>query len=225
MILVFDLDDTLYKESEFFKSGIKAVARYLRDQCDLIEERSFNLMLKQLEAGRNKIFDRALDEYGIYSKTLVRKCLAVYRAHQPTIKLHRVAIDCLERFARYPKYIVTDGNKFVQKNKISVLGLKTKVKRVFMTHCFGVKNAKPSPYCFNLICAAERVPPNEVVYVGDNPAKDFVGIKPLGFRTIRILQGNHRDIKLAPAYEADYTIGSLDEMTEEMIVGVLRNVI
>lgn len=85
-----------------------------------------------------------------------------------------------------PLYIVTDGNKIVQNNKIEALNLRKHIKKDFITHRFGKKHSKPSTYCFEKIRKLENVNPEDIVYIGDNPNKDFVNIKELGFRTIRI---------------------------------------
>lgn len=217
MVLVFDLDDTLYEELTFVKSGFRAVARYLYEQYSIPVQSGMEFMIAKLSSGRGRIFDDLLLHYGIYKKALVRKCVSVYRLHQPEIKLYPEADACLERFRNYPLYIVTDGNKMVQANKIKALGLDKRVKFAYITHRYGIKNAKPSPYCFLKICEREKVTPKEVVYIADNPHKDFVGIKPLGFKTIRILQGQYKNIKLPVTHEADRIIQSLHEINEDLL--------
>lgn len=217
MVLVFDLDDTLYEELTFVKSGFRAVARYLYEQYSIPVQSGMEFMIAKLSSGRGRIFDDLLLHYGIYKKALVRKCVSVYRLHQPEIKLYPEADACLERFRNYPLYIVTDGNKMVQANKIKALGLDKRVKFAYITHRYGIKNAKPSPYCFLKICQREKVTPKEVVYIADNPYKDFVGIKPLGFKTIRILQGPYKDLTLSVAHEADQKIQSLREINEDFL--------
>lgn len=220
MILVFDLDDTLYEELTFVKSGFRAVARYLSEQFSVPVQTGLEFMLEKLSSGRGRIFDDLLINYGIYKKNLVRKCVSIYRLHRPEITLYPEADACLERFRDYPLYIVTDGNKVVQQNKIKALGLDQRVKFCYITHRYGIKNAKPAPYCFLKICEREKVTPKEVVYIADNPHKDFVGIKPLGFKTIRVLQGAYREIRLSCDYEADNRIGALDELTEDFLATI-----
>ena len=217
MIIVFDLDDTLYEELTFVKSGFVAVADFLECNFGISSSESYELMVNRLELGRGKIFDDTLSHFGVLHKQTVDRCLTVYRKHFPKIQLHQEAEDFLVRFAHEPLYIVTDGNKMVQNNKIIALGLRKHVKHVFITHRYGVKHAKPSPYCFQKICEIEKVEPREVVYVGDNPHKDFVGIKPLGFQTIRINQGSFKNVKVTNDYEAHSTIGSLRELTIELL--------
>lgn len=52
----------------------------------------------------------------------------------------------------------------------------------------------------------------ELVYVGDNPAKDFVALRAVGARTVRERTGHHRDVVARPGHVAEASIGSLDEL-------------
>lgn len=221
-VLVFDLDDTLYDELTYVKSGFQVVARDLYHRFSWPEEVTFEHMVKSLERGRERIFDDVLRDFGGYSKTNVRKCISVYRLHRPQINLSEEARRCLNRFESYPKYIVTDGNKIVQRNKLQALGLFERVKFCFITHRYGVCNSKPSPYCFLKICNMEKVNPSQVVYIGDNPHKDFVGIKPLGFKTIRVLTGGYGKVKPSKEFAAHYTINSLDDLSFDLLEQIIN---
>lgn len=55
--------------------------------------------------------------------------------------------------------------------------------------------------------------PSEIIYFGDNPAKDFRGIKPLGFKTIRLLRGNYADICPDKSNNAHHSFNSFDEIS------------
>jgi len=217
MILVFDLDDVLYNESCFVKSGFLAVANYLQKTYSIRSNNSVKFMEKKFQVDRRNIFDELLKKYEIYDKKTVKKCLSVYRSHHPKISLYIEAIHCLKRFMNYPLYIVTDGNKMVQKNKIMALGLNKMVKSFILTSNYGLKNSKPSPYCFLKICEKEKVRPKEVVYIGDNPQKDFVGIKPQGFKTIRVLKSKFGRNKVNKKYDAEFTIKSLKYLTPDLL--------
>ena len=222
MILIFDLDDTLYDELSFVKSGFRAVATFLHKERDVNPDDMFRVMCQELEVGRSNIFDRALKRCILSSKQLVQECVAVYRGHKPTIYLYPMADQCLKRFEDLPIYIVTDGNKHVQWNKVVALGLLDRVKFPFITRRYGIKNEKPSPYCFQKICERERVKPADLTYVGDNPRKDFVGIKPLGVRTIRVKTGQHRDLQMPKEYEASVVINDLSSLTHETLFQLTR---
>jgi putative hydrolase of the HAD superfamily len=214
-VLVFDLDDTLYDELTYVKSGFQAVADYLQHKYMIDSQGCFQWMWERLQYdGRGRIFDDTLIHFNFYSKSAVNKCLRVYRTHQPKIKLNEESKRCVSRLQNYPQYIVTDGNKTVQHNKLVVLGLYKEMKHCFVTHRYGVKHAKPSAYCFFKIAEREEVTPDKIAYIADNPHKDFVGIKKHGFKTVRLMRGQYKDIEKTKQYEADYRITSLDELDD-----------
>ncbi|MFC7668489.1 HAD family hydrolase [Hymenobacter humi] len=127
---------------------------------------------------------------------------------------------CLARFAEWPLYLVTDGHKEVQARKVLAMDVAATVRHAYLTNRYGRHRAKPSPHVFELICRREGVTAGQVIYVGDNPRKDFVGIKPLGFRTVRILRGNYAHLEADEAHEAHRRIHSLDELTEEFVTSL-----
>ncbi|KRE97944.1 haloacid dehalogenase [Paenibacillus sp. Soil766] len=217
-VLVFDLDDTLYDEITYVHSGFMAVSQFMNVSLGIPVEASYAFMRNELtKSGRGQVFNSTLEHFGFYTKTNVKKCISVYRAHDPQIELSPDAHTCLTEKSSYPIYIVTDGNKHVQNKKLTALGLKKRVKFCYITYRYGLKNSKPSPYVFNKICEKEMVATSQVIYIGDNPTKDFVGIKPLGFITVRIMKGNYKHLVKSDEYEADYQIQSLDELTDSFI--------
>ena len=223
MILVFDMDDTLYDEMTFVKSGFRAVAQYMKETFDASEEACYQLMIEELaENGRGRIFNRVLEAYGKLTKQHIKKCVTRYRLHQPTIQLNEDTLRCFERFKDHSLYVVTDGHKLVQDQKVKALGLYEKVKKVFITYRYGLHHSKPSPYCFQKIAALEKANPEQIVYIGDNPKKDFVGIKPLGFKTIRIRTGGFKDLKVDEAHDAHKSIHSLDELTPALLTELAK---
>jgi len=218
MIVVFDLDDTLYDELTFVKSGFLKVAEYVNKTYGINPDTAYGIMCSELDAnGRGRVFDTLLLAYAVYSTSAVRKCVSVYRGHPPDITLNPDALRCLDRLAQFNKYVVTDGNKIVQRNKAWALGLFPVMKKIFITHEYGKRNAKPSAHCFNRIAQMEKTPPGNIVYIADNPQKDFINIKKLGFKTIRIRQGMFAGLALDPEHEAHVTIDSLDELTLHLI--------
>jgi putative hydrolase of the HAD superfamily len=216
-IIVFDMDDTLYEEISFVHSGFLAIDEFMHKKYNIAKNTSAELCREILEQqGRGEVFDTMLKTLGFYTKTLLNECIKIYRHHEPKISISPDTASCLEylKSKGYRLYTVTDGHKFVQANKAKALGLKKWMEHVFVTHRYGLKHAKPSVYCFEKICEIEDVKPNEVVYIGDNPNKDFIGIKPLGFKTIRIKQGMFENIEKDDIYEADFRINSLNEVFE-----------
>ena len=223
-VLVFDLDDTLYPELNYVHSGFRAVAAFLSPLLAVpAETLAAGMIAEEAVLGRGQVFDNVLRQHGRWSKALVAACLRAYRQHQPTLALFPDAERCLARFAGWPLYLVTDGHKEVQARKVAALPLAGRVRHAYLTNRYGRHRAKPDPHVFELICRREGVSAAEVIYVGDNVRKDFVGIKPLGFRTVRILRGNYAHLTADAAHEADRSIQTLDELTTEFVAALLAS--
>ncbi len=212
MILVFDLDDTLYDEMTFVKSGFRAVAAYGQREWGWDAEESNKVMLDILgREGRGAVFDRWLALHCSVGAGRVRECVGVYRHHRPDIRLLDISIQLLRSLkSDHQLYIVTDGHKGVQANKIAALDAERRVVKAYITHRYGVRHAKPSTYCFELIKKKESCHWSDMAYIGDNPAKDFVNLNPLGVHTIRVLTGSHRNVCAKAGYDARHTIPSLE---------------
>lgn len=210
MILTFDLDDTLYDERTYVESGLLAVARFGEAEFGWDRGESLWFMIGVLDRdGRGAIFDQWLSAHGKLSRELVAECVRCYRHHAPVLALDQRAAALLPQLARYPLYIVTDGHKIVQDRKLTALAIRPLFKHAFITHRYGTKNAKPSLHCFELIRKAEQCRWQDIVYVGDNPAKDFVSLNRVGAQTVRVLTGVHRNAVAAPGFEAQHRIRDL----------------
>jgi putative hydrolase of the HAD superfamily len=215
MVLVFDLDETLYDELTYVLSGFKAVASFVEDEFNFPKVKTYGFMVTDLKKkGRGKTFDNLLKVVGKYSIANVRMLVSVYRHHHPKLNLYEDAKFIFKKYKDIPKYVVTDGNKIVQKRKSEALNLKRFVNKIFITHNYGLDKAKPSTYCFGKISELENVEKKEILYIGDNPLKDFINAKKEGFKTIRIKRGIYKNLKVSKKYDADNTIKSLYELTK-----------
>ncbi len=226
-VVVFDLDDTLYEEMSFVRGGFRAVAAWLeREVSGARAERCYEWMLEELERqGRGRVFDAVLERLGRRaSRRMVAACVQVYRRHEPVLALYPDAERVLRTLdeAGVPAYIVTDGHPGVQAAKLKALGLagRPPIRRCYLTRRYGLCHEKPSPHCFRLICEREGVSPGRVVYVGDNPRKDFVGIRPLGFRTVRVMRGAHASVELDETHEAEARVRDLEEFMDWLTGGI-----
>lgn len=218
MVIIFDLDDTLYDERTYVESGLRAVAAFGVDRFRWEPESSFRFMMDVLEQeGRGAIFDRWLATHGRYGKGLVRECVKVYRHHTPNLRLHQEAIELLPTLSAYPLYLVTDGHKIVQQHKVKALGIEAFFRHVFITHRYGIQHAKPSTYCFEKIRKKEGCDWHHMIYIGDNPAKDFVSLNLLGVHTVRVFTGIYRSAKAEPGYDARYNISSLGQFGQLLL--------
>lgn len=216
MIVAVDLDDTLYDERTFVESGFRAVASHLERTRGLPAAESFAVLCSSLDsAPRGRQIDDLLAHWGLRGKQLVWELVHVYRHHRPSLSLpddSRAALDVLQR-AGHRLYLVTDGHKVVQANKVAALGVSRYFEHCYLTNRYGVAHNKPSPRVFELMLQREGAAPSQLVYVGDDPAKDFVGVRRLGGHTIRVRTGRHAAVTAASAeFDADVEVGSFAEV-------------
>jgi putative hydrolase of the HAD superfamily len=213
LIVAFDLDDTLYPEETFVSSGFRAVAGALHERWEISEDEAFQAMWASLERrGRGTQLDDVVDAFGLRGRQSVADLIKVYRHHRPSISLPPESKETLERLRPRPLYVVTDGHKVVQQNKIEALGLPRLLTHAYITHRYGIHNAKPAVRVFELMMRRERRSTEDIVYVGDDPSKDFVGLRPLGVHTVRVRTGRHSEVVVPASEDAERTIATIAEM-------------
>lgn len=220
--VVFDMDDTLYLERDYVKSGFRAVARHVADVAD--EASVFTSMWSMFESGvRGNTFDLITQEFpAIENHHEIAELVEVYRIHQPDIQIMpemRALIDGL-RGNGLPLGVLTDGPLVSQQAKANALGVGELVNRVIFTDALGRENWKPSTAGFQLLSESLNVDHNGLVYVGDNPVKDFIAPKELGWMSIRLrLPGQLReseesvDKASAPSHEVS-SVQALGELLD-----------
>ncbi len=219
MIVAFDLDDTLYPEISYVHSGFKCVARTLQREMGLDADVSFAVMRSSLECnGRGRQFDDLLEHWGMRTRTRVRELVRIYRHHEPDISLPGSSRDVLEKVHSegHCLYLVTDGHKIVQAKKLDALALWPYFIHCYLTNRYGMTARKPSPRCFELMLKREGAPAADLVYVGDDPTKDFIGVRALGGRTIRVMTGRHRTAQARPGHEANYEVPCLPQVLDSL---------
>ena len=220
-VVVFDLDDTLYLERDFARSGFRALARHFGDRVGGagFAEGCSELLAK---GTRGNIFDLALSRNGIESTPeLIAELVAFYRSHEPEIAFCEDAARMLGRVSQFTTGLITDGSKEAQSAKIRALGLENTLDHVIMTGAWGSEYSKPHPRAFAAIERRTSAAPRHIVYIADNGKKDFIAPRRLGWQTVQILRPEriHDGTPAEPAHEADHVIATLDELAIEPPVG------
>lgn len=214
-LIVFDLDDTLYLERDFVRSGYEACDDWLLHKIGIAG--LAQCCQSMFEAGqRTQIFDHALLALMPNGKQdLVADLVSIYRNHRPTICLQEDASRFLS--AALPTYrmaLITDGPLQTQMNKVEALALKPFFERTIFTDFWGSSYCKPHPRAFLAIQQWAQVDPSRLVYVADNPTKDFVAPRRLGWLTIRVKRAERIHHLPAPTaeHEAHLLVDSLDQL-------------
>jgi putative hydrolase of the HAD superfamily len=219
--LVFDLDDTLYKELDYVHGAFAEVAGYLAGKYRVDRSELYQCMIKLLsEEGRGRIFNELCKMYKFNED--IGKLVEIYRSSAPDISLYEDAEHFLEvSGSKYKLGLITDGIYYVQRNKIKLLGIEKYFDSIIVTDELGKACWKPSTVPYLRMAEALGVSPDNMVYIGDNPYKDFFGAKQLGIYTIRVIRayGDYTDLRLGCDYEADVTIKDMYEL--ERVIEIL----
>ena len=215
MIVAFDLDDTLYRELDYVESGFRAVAEHVATAHPITSAAAYEILMKSLECHeRGRQFDDLLRAIGAFSVRQRDVLVQVYRQHKPEIELPTESSSTLRALAAegHRLFLVTDGNHHVQNRKVEALGIRSFVEHAYLTGRYGHEATKPGTKVFELMLTRTRAETADLVYVGDNPRKDFIGVRSLGGSTIRVLTGAWSDEVAAPGYEPDLTVNSISEV-------------
>ncbi|MBR5773987.1 MAG: HAD family hydrolase [Clostridia bacterium] len=183
-MVIFDMDDTLYPEKDYVRSGYKQIALNNPDIVGMEQK-----LWQAFENGEQAI-DYVLQAQGVYSKEKAMECLEIYRRQMPDIHLYndaRVLMDYLkDRRIRFG--MITDGRPEGQWAKIEALGIRDCFEKIIVTdELGGVEFRKPNPLAFELMQKHFDVPFEQIVYIGDNPRKDFIAPQKLGMGCVHFL--------------------------------------
>lgn len=214
-VVVFDIDDTLYLERDYVRSGFEACGRWLDAERGLA---GFGAAAWKLftDGVRGDTFDRALAELGhAADAALVGYLVETYRSHDPDIAMlpdARRAVDGLA--ADHLLAVVTDGPETSQAAKARRLGTSDWAALTVLTATLPPGSAKPSPAAFELIECRLGATGDACTYVADNPAKDFGGPASLGWRTVRVRRPGQLHEHVPSGHDVTVQIGDLDSLLD-----------
>ncbi len=172
------------------------------------------------QEGRGEIFNRLCERYDV--DIPVQELVKIYRETRPVLELYPDGEELLSWLEdrEIKTGLITDGNAAVQRNKIEALGLDRRLDVVLASYDLGLRKPDKGVYVYCLEKLGCR--PEEAVYIGDNPLKDFIGARKLGMKTVRIIrpEGLHMWREAKEGYGADVTVHLLTEL-KEWIEGVV----
>ena len=207
-VVVFDLDDTLYSEIDYVISGYRYLSELI---TKLYSKDTYQTFIEALEQNEPDVFSYVLAEHELPS-LLKDHLIFAYRYHSPDIKLSEGVLVTLKELSlrNVPMYLITDGRSITQRLKILALGIDGFFESIFISEEVGV--GKPNPDSF--LAIQNTHPDQSIVYVADNPKKDFIAPKQLGWGSIGIFNMHNRVHSLIDDYqdEADCWLESFKEI-------------
>ena len=227
--VVFDLDDTLYLERDYVRSGYRAAAEYLqhqrparpgepRDAAQTYEAWLWQRFLAGQSAGAfdamNASFRLAL------TGPQILELVDVYRRHRPDVRPCDGIPEMLGRLhADFRLALLTDGYLPGQRLKLEALKIERFFDAVVFTEELGRSAWKPSPAGFEVIHRKLGVAQESLAYVADNPGKDFVAPNLLSWRTVQFLQPGqiHARRPAPPGGEPQIIVRSPGELRDALL--------
>lgn len=213
VFVAFDLDDTLYKEIDFLRSGYRKIAEYIQEKTSITSV--YEKMIQDYQNGKD-VFQSLVDLTSV--KVTKEELLDIYRNHIPDISLNVDARICLEQLHQkgIPMGIITDGRSLTQRNKMKALGLEKWISEENWIISEEINSEKPNHQ--NYLVVEEKFPDYHYIYVGNNPKKDFKGANELGWMTICLLDSGEeihpQNFALEDIYLPQIKINKLQNLLE-----------
>jgi len=207
-VVAFDLDNTLYDETQYFDAAFAVVAPYvasLTEKCAAEIEARLVAIVQAKGRHYHRLFTDVLEEYRLPVERHLPEVLARFRGIRPRLALFagaRALLDDLR--ARYRLGLITSGMQAVQENKVALLGIGDCFDRVVYSST--LPENKPSALPFRHCLESFGVVPGRAAYVGDNPLHDFHGPNQLGMLTIRVRNREFDGIPVASGWDARHRV-------------------
>ena len=219
--VVFDLDDTLYPERQYAIAGFRSAARWASAEFgipDVSDEMTGMLDTGMLGKLFAIVLSRHVPDHTAEHLAAFRE--AYRRCDDPALSLFDDAHWALQHYERQgPIGLITDGTHQVQARKVQALSLEPRFAHIVFTDALGPDRSyfKPHRRPYEEMAAALGAPGDRYVYVGDNPAKDFVAPNAMGWLSVLVHRDHpriHDVAKVAPGGEPQHTISALTELPD-----------
>ncbi len=178
-VILFDLDDTLYSETDCVRENIRNVVK--THNCPELEEEIFD----EFKNGWSYL-GRFMEERKFSNETK-KEWEKAYLEAKLTLKPYPGVPEMLEYLLRHGKRlgIITDGRPEGQSKKLEALGISHYFEKIIITDSLGgCEMRKPNPTSFYMMQEYFGIPFEKMMYVGDNPEKDVPPPVELGMRAV-----------------------------------------
>jgi putative hydrolase of the HAD superfamily len=209
-VIVFDLDDTLYKEIDFLKSAYLEIASIVdKDHCETL----YDNMISNYYKGEN-VFKLVSEMYPTYT---IERLLKIYREHYPSISLSNEEWNVLLKLKTEAiTGLITDGRSLTQRNKIKALGLENYFDKIVISEEIGY--SKPDIRLFNEF---KKYDVSQYYYVANDTRKDFVTPNRIGWITICLLDVNNRNIQKQDFSLSEYYLPQIKIKTLNALLNII----
>ena len=217
--IVFDLDDTLYLERDYVMSGFRAIGVCVEDSFGIEAQVVFEELQQLFQRGvRGNTFDLWLSSHPeLAQKVSVHELVELYRSHTPEIGLLPRMPTLLSYCQQLgtPLGLISDGFLRSQERKAKVLRLERWIETRIYTDAWGKPFWKPHARAFEEIMRLWSSEPKRLAYIADNPRKDFVTPRRIGWKTVRLripAQLRYENEPFSAEYAAEVEAESVEQL-------------
>lgn len=232
--VIFDLDDTLYDYKKLNEKAGKAVEDFTCKELGISKERykeayqfgreETKRRLFDVGAGHNRLlyFQKTLEYMDVLpmplSLRMYEEYWGVFLREMTLFAGAKELLDDLRR-KQIPVMICTDLTAHIQHRKIEALGIAPYVRYLVSSEEAG--REKPAKEIFALCCEKLKLPPEDILYIGDSFEKDIKGALSAGMKAVWFHpkgdSGLGRTYMRACNYEEIRDIVCLEERKEDFI--------
>jgi putative hydrolase of the HAD superfamily len=216
--IVFDLDDTLLSKSEWTAPALEFAAGKLKLDAQRVWELATRYAQEHGGADAG-IYNHVLLMCGQSDSAMnIRALVAWANQYTPppgTLTLLPGVTQALEKLGRrYRLAVIADGHVDCQKAKVKATGLDRYVASIVYSDAIdGIRSRRPDPRSFRAALTELGTRATQTMFVGDNPVKDFLRPRQLGFVTVRVMSGEYAKVEYPSAdHAADYEISSVSRL-------------
>ena len=184
--LIFDLDNTIYDEKDFYNKYLEFLANKLNFSYYKIK----NKLNKNYFYKKKDPIKLILIFAKIYSVNNHNIAFNLLKKFKPNISISVATKNLLIRLKekKIKTGIITNGNIEVQKNKIKALNIKKYFdKIIYAREC---AYEKPHSSSFKKILKLMNMEKKNTIFIGDTYSTDILGAGRFGLKTIYINNSN-----------------------------------
>lgn len=216
--VVFDLDDTLYPEAQYIDSGFKRVADHIERKYGI--KNVYSELNRLFYEDRNNVYNRLFKSRRINcGANDISILVKIYRENKPEkLDLYPGAMELLLRLKKkgVPLGVITDGRVSQQNAKINALRIRDCFDEIVISDSLGGEQyRKPDKRVYLYMASKLKIEPGEMIYIGDNPEKDFAIKKDLPVTTVRLMtRGIYGQSEYKLGIKPDYIANDYYDLSE-----------
>lgn len=184
--VVFDLDDTLYRESLYLAAVLE------QSQIDLpLDLETAAWTVKTLDLSQqDDVLGFILGEQDLNTRKNHDALFAHYCNLNQSLELPEESAHVLASLRSWgiAVGVLTNGNLAAQSSKVKALGLEERVDSIVYARALGKQSEKPATSAFRRSLDALGVTPTRALFVGDNLRTDIAGGSAVGMMTALLTQ-------------------------------------